>query len=273
MGKDLEIGVSRIPLQLEDLSSKGLTKIASTDGEKFSEIKSKKDDEKLQKGQVELDSVKPNGDLRNKVADLMGLITNSTDPKIESVVCDIPNGISKVSDMKVKALFDNKETPYLELSLKRLRDVGDTETSAQDQNILRHSELSAFSRYRGTSNSDYIHLLTRQSSKFLFMKIILIAGIILLQLGMTIAVLLIIAQRQLKLNQGKIFNLTQMAHIPIRVPMAVVTTMTWAPLLIMFLPNKWHSVTCQCLNLQLKVSIPPLHSNQCKVAIFLPLSL
>ncbi|XP_062156956.1 two-component response regulator-like PRR73 [Alnus glutinosa] len=147
----LEIGVSRIPLQLEDLSSKGLTKIASTDGEKISEIKSKKDDEKLQKGQVGLDSVKPNGDLRNKVADLMGLITNSTDQKIESVVSDIPNGISKVSDMKVKALFDNKETTYLELSLKRLRDVGDTETSAQDQNILRHSELSAFSRYNSAS--------------------------------------------------------------------------------------------------------------------------
>lgn len=158
MGKDLEIGVSRIPLQLEDLSSNGLTKIASTDGEKISEVKSKKDDEKLQKGQVELDSVKPNGDLRNKVADLMGLITNSTDSKIESVVCDIPNGISKVSDMKVKALFDNKETPDLELSLKRLRDVGDTETSAQDQNILRHSELSAFSRYRDTSKIQIISI-------------------------------------------------------------------------------------------------------------------
>lgn len=151
MGKDLEIGVSRIPLQLEELSAKGLTNIASPDGEKISEIKSKKDDEKLQKGQVELDNAKPNGDLRNKVADLMGLTTNSTDPQIESVVCDIPNGISKVSDMKVKALFDNKETPYLELSLKRLRDVGDTGTSAHDQNILRHSGLSAFSRYKDTS--------------------------------------------------------------------------------------------------------------------------
>lgn len=149
MGKDLEIGVSRIPLQLEDLGAKGLlTNIAITDGQKISEMKSKKDDEKLQKGQVELDSVKPNGDLRNKVADLMGLTTNRTDPQIESVVCDIPNGISKVSDMKVKALFDNKETPYLELSLKRLRDVGDTGTSAHDRNILRHSELSAFSRYK-----------------------------------------------------------------------------------------------------------------------------
>jgi pseudo-response regulator 7 len=58
--------------------------------------------------------------------------------------------ISKVSDMKVKALFDNKETPYLELSLKRLIDVGDTGTSAHDRNILRHSGLSAFSRYKDT---------------------------------------------------------------------------------------------------------------------------
>ncbi|XP_035548318.1 two-component response regulator-like PRR37 isoform X1 [Juglans regia] len=152
---DLETGISRIPnLQLENPSAKGLTNLAGTSEEKISEINSKKDDEKLQKGRVELNSEKPNGETRNQAADLVGLISNDTDPQIETVVFDIPNGISKVSNLKDKTIFDNKEIPSLELSLKRLRDAGDTGTSAHDRNVLRHSDLSAFSRYNFASSAN-----------------------------------------------------------------------------------------------------------------------
>ncbi|KAG2730040.1 hypothetical protein I3760_01G275500 [Carya illinoinensis] len=152
---DLEMGISRIPnLQLENPSAKGLTNLAGTIEEKISERNSKKNDEKLHKGRVELNSEKPNGEMRNQVADLVGLTSNDTDPQIETVVFDIPNGISKVSNLKDKIIFDNKEIPSLELSLKRLRDAGDTGTSAHDRNVLRHSDLSAFSRYNFASNAN-----------------------------------------------------------------------------------------------------------------------
>ena len=148
MGKDLKIREPRIPnLQLEDPSAKGLVNLAGTNEDKISEIDSRKDDENLLKGQVELHSEKLNGELEDTASDLMGLTTKRTDPEMEGVVFNVPNGTSKVSNMKDKAIFDIKETTSLELSLKRLKDVGDTGNSAPDRNVLRHSDLSAFSRY------------------------------------------------------------------------------------------------------------------------------
>lgn len=161
MGKDLEIGISRIPnSQLEKLSAKGLTNLAGTREEKISERSSKKDDEKLQKRQVELNSEEPNGKMRNQAADPVGLSSNDTDPQIETIIFDIPNGISKVSNLKDKTISDNKEIPSLELSLKRLRDARDTGTSAHDKNVFRLSDFSAFSRYKDTLNSNDIYILS-----------------------------------------------------------------------------------------------------------------
>jgi len=149
MGKDLEIGVPKIAtLQLEDPSKKLLTKVPGANKDKLSEINLEKDDEKLEKAQLELNNEKPGGDLRNQAADMIAVITNNTDPQIESAVFfDIPIGLPKVSDAKDKIIYDTKEMPSLELSLKRLRDTGDTGTSAHERNVLRHSDLSAFSRY------------------------------------------------------------------------------------------------------------------------------
>ncbi|XP_021295916.1 two-component response regulator-like PRR37 isoform X2 [Herrania umbratica] len=155
MGKDLEIGVPKITaLQLEDPSEEVLTNIAGANKDKLSAINPKKDDEKLEKAQLELNSEKSGGDLRNQAADLIGVITNNTEPQIESTVFDIPNGLPKVSDTKDKVNYDMKEMPFLELSLKRLRDVGDTGTSAHERNVLRHSDLSAFSRYNSGSTAN-----------------------------------------------------------------------------------------------------------------------
>ncbi|EOY18477.1 Pseudo response regulator, putative isoform 4 [Theobroma cacao] len=155
MGKDLEIGVPKITAsQLEDPSEKVMTNIAGVNKDKLSAINPKKDDEKLEKAQLELNSEKSGGDLRNQAADLIGVITNNTEPHIESAVFDIPNGLPKVSDAKEKVNYDTKEMPFLELSLKRLRDVGDTGTSAHERNVLRHSDLSAFSRYNSGSTAN-----------------------------------------------------------------------------------------------------------------------
>ncbi|KAG7998709.1 hypothetical protein I3843_01G270300 [Carya illinoinensis] len=149
-GSNDEDDIGSIDLNVRGGSDTG----TGTIEEKISERNSKKNDEKLHKGRVELNSEKPNGEMRNQVADLVGLTSNDTDPQIETVVFDIPNGISKVSNLKDKIIFDNKEIPSLELSLKRLRDAGDTGTSAHDRNVLRHSDLSAFSRYNFASNAN-----------------------------------------------------------------------------------------------------------------------
>uniref|UniRef100_A0A5B7BEQ1 Putative response regulator isoform 1 n=1 Tax=Davidia involucrata TaxID=16924 RepID=A0A5B7BEQ1_DAVIN len=145
MGKDLEIGVPRNPdLQLEVPSTKVLTGVAGTDKDKFSDLDSKNDGKKLEKGKVELSIEEPNGELSNYTADFMGAITKGTNPQMEGVAIEIPNDFTRIKD---KAIYDAKEVPSLELSLKRLRDVGDTGTSPQERNVLRHSDLSAFSRY------------------------------------------------------------------------------------------------------------------------------
>ncbi|OMP06312.1 CheY-like superfamily [Corchorus olitorius] len=155
MGKDLEIGVSKVTtLQLEDPSKKLLVNVPGANKDKLSEMNLEKDDEKLDKAQLELNNENPGGDLRNQAADLIGVITKNTDPQIESAVFDITNGLPKVSDSNDKVIYNIKEMPSLELSLKRLRDVGDTGTSAHERNLLRHSDLSAFSRYNSGSTAN-----------------------------------------------------------------------------------------------------------------------
>ncbi|XWS07876.1 hypothetical protein CRYUN_Cryun41cG0030200 [Craigia yunnanensis] len=155
MGKDLEIGVPKIPaLQLENPSEKVSTNIAGANREKLSEINPTEDDEKLEKAQLELNSEKPGGDLRNQTADLIGVITNNTDAQLESAVFDIPNGLPKVSNTKDKVIYDTKEIPSLELSLKRLGEVGDTGPSAHERNVLRYLDLSVFSRYNSGSTAN-----------------------------------------------------------------------------------------------------------------------
>ncbi|WRX11597.1 Signal transduction response regulator [Theobroma cacao] len=154
MGKDLEIGVPKITAsQLEDPSEKVMTNIAGVNKDKLSAINPKKDDEKLEKAQLELNSEKSGGDLRNQAADLIGVITNNTEPHIESAVFDIPDGLPKVSDAKEKVNYDTKERPFLELSLKRLRDVGDTGTSAHERNSTSNS-IPPKQQSNGSSNNN-----------------------------------------------------------------------------------------------------------------------
>jgi hypothetical protein len=153
-GTDLRMGVPKIPnLRLEEPKEKGLTHIAVTNKDKLSKMKSPKDDDTLEKGQVELNNEKPNEYLENQAGDLMGVTTNSTtDPQMQSVMFNIPNSVSKVLSIREKDINDSKEIPYLELSLKTQTDALDTGFSVHDRNALRHLDLSSLSRYQLLKN-------------------------------------------------------------------------------------------------------------------------
>ncbi|PON44396.1 Two-component response regulator-like [Parasponia andersonii] len=154
MGKDLNIGVPSIPyLQLEDPGEKGLTNMADTDKDKTSELNSKKDDEEQEKGILDLNNEEPNAE-NIQVVDLMGVSANSIDPHMESEDLDISNDLSKAPCMSDKTIHDNKEIPFFELILKRPRDVQDNITSAHERNVLRHSDVSAFSRYNSAATAN-----------------------------------------------------------------------------------------------------------------------
>lgn len=144
MGKDLEIGVPNVPnLQLKDPTKKGLANTAGNNREKFLEIKSNQEGGLKGKKQPELNSERCSTESRNQDDNVNGVIADITDSRIGSVGLYIPNG--PLSDTKKEAIYENKEMPSHELSLKR---VGDPVVSCHDRNVLRHSGLSAFSRYK-----------------------------------------------------------------------------------------------------------------------------
>jgi len=149
MGKDLEIGAPKNPdLQLEGRSKKVLTTLAGAKKEKNTKLESNRDGDKLERDKMELNSGTPNGEFTKEVADLNEALTHSTNPQMESVATEVPNDIAK-KNIKDKTTYDTKDIYSLELSLKRLRDAGETGSNAQDRNALRHS---AFSRYTTTAN-------------------------------------------------------------------------------------------------------------------------
>ncbi|KAK3034430.1 hypothetical protein RJ639_034667 [Escallonia herrerae] len=155
MGKDLEIGTPRNSgLQLEDPSKKVLKSVADTNEEKACDMDSKKGGEKLMKGILELHGETVNGEVRSKIADLMGAIANSSNSKMQTAAYEVPNELSMIAKINDKVIIENKELPYLELSLKRQRDVGDPGTTGQGRKVLRHSGPSAFSRYNTSSNAN-----------------------------------------------------------------------------------------------------------------------
>lgn len=133
MGKDLEIGAPN--LQIEEPSQNDKITTDPTANE-TSEIDYRKKDEQLGDKQLELNSEKPNANT--------GAVINGSNPPMERVNFNIANCSSKVSDVKDKGAYDTKVTPSLELSLKRMKD--DAESNPHDKNVLRHSDLSAFSR-------------------------------------------------------------------------------------------------------------------------------
>lgn len=148
MGKDLEIGMtSKRDLQLEH-GNDFLTKPASTGQNSLLKIGSSKYDKQIKKGQLNFSCESPSSKLHYDGATITGAITNTTDPQMESTQFEASNRHFMASDVSNTANNNADELPSLELSLKRLRGVKDTETTVQDdRNVLRRSDSSAFSRY------------------------------------------------------------------------------------------------------------------------------
>nr|GME12905.1 two-component response regulator-like PRR37 isoform X1 [Ipomoea batatas] len=154
MGKDLQIGVPRSPdLQLNGPISKALDGDASAKKGKLVNVDSSKDDEKLI-GKLELNKTRKN-ELKDKDNGHVAAITIKDNDLMEITGNDVPTDPSKMTNTKEIATYNSKEMPSLELSLKQHREVGETGTTVQERNVLRHSDhLSAFSRYGTTSTAN-----------------------------------------------------------------------------------------------------------------------
>ncbi|XP_010253458.1 PREDICTED: two-component response regulator-like PRR37 [Nelumbo nucifera] len=155
MGKDLEIGVPTNPdLQLKYPNEKVSTNLTCTKLDKSSEPNHKNDSKQLDKGKPEFNTEKPINELKFQAPDL-GTIASCNDSQVEIGESEAPNDLSKITQIKDKRISDAKGLPSLELSLKRLRGVGDVGTTAHDdRNVLKHSDLSAFSRYNTASTAN-----------------------------------------------------------------------------------------------------------------------
>ncbi|XP_042475340.1 two-component response regulator-like PRR73 isoform X2 [Macadamia integrifolia] len=155
MGKDLEIGVPRnSDLLLKYPSEKISANFASTKQD-ISPVLDCKDCEKIFKGAPELKSKNPIGKMRPQDAELMATVADSTNNQLETVVSEVPYGFSMIPDDRDKTVTDSEELPSLELSLKWLKGVGDVGTATHDEcNVLRHSDVSAFSRYNNASTAN-----------------------------------------------------------------------------------------------------------------------
>lgn len=90
--------------------------------------------------QRELDNENICGKRRDQATSTLSANANHANPHAEIRDFDTPSGPSDISRVK--------ETPCLELTLKRMRGVEDDRSAAnEDCNVLRHSNFSAFSKY------------------------------------------------------------------------------------------------------------------------------
>ncbi|KAJ9553492.1 hypothetical protein OSB04_017537 [Centaurea solstitialis] len=138
MGKDLEIGVPKSSsFEVKDADKKGK--------EVFRECDNKKADDELDTSmQLGCTNSGPR-------TEALGATKISSNAHMEAVAT--ANQLLKNINIEDKSNYYSKESPALELSLKRPRDVEDAaDASAQERNVLRHSGLSAFSRYNIVSN-------------------------------------------------------------------------------------------------------------------------
>ncbi|XP_008792544.2 two-component response regulator-like PRR37 isoform X2 [Phoenix dactylifera] len=151
MGKDLEIGVPRNPdTQYESYPTEQVsTKLTCTSMDKLPES-----DPKIE-GTLGLDNNNMSDEPSIQAADLIGAITNSMDAQLVTRVMEAPNGFSSVTEGKDKTADGSMELPSLELSLKWLRSTGQKGAATHDGcNVLRRSNLSAFSRYHTSATSN-----------------------------------------------------------------------------------------------------------------------
>nr|XP_010937775.1 two-component response regulator-like PRR37 isoform X2 [Elaeis guineensis] len=149
MGKDLEIGVARNPdTQRETYPTEQVsTRLTGTSVDRLPESGLKNE------GALGLDSNNVFDEPSTQAADLIGTIANSNDAVTRFM--EPRNGFSQITKGKDITADSSMELPSLELSLKRLRSTGEGGTATHDsRNVLRRSDLSAFSRYRTSVTSN-----------------------------------------------------------------------------------------------------------------------
>lgn len=142
MGKDLEIRMPTNPdLQLCSSSSVQINK---------SILQGKKDKDILNDGTQNKSINKHHKESgRIQADDKIGEIgISDAIIRIGLGLSEIITGPSIISEVKDNVVSETKEIPSLDLSLKRLRSIGEGGKSHKDdRNILKHSDQSAFSRY------------------------------------------------------------------------------------------------------------------------------
>ncbi|KAJ0978186.1 hypothetical protein J5N97_013660 [Dioscorea zingiberensis] len=141
VGKDLTMGAPRNPdREHRPYPTEKASNVTGASLEKLPECDSK----------MEINEIVPGPESGNascgpisQVADLIGGIGDNSEAHLAGRVPETRDGFFKISNE------DSKELPTFELSLKRLRSGGD----GGDHNILRHSDLSAFSRYNSPAST------------------------------------------------------------------------------------------------------------------------
>ena len=142
MGKDLEIGISTgLNSQREYCH-----KFSIQPGRKRQNNLFELDNMVFEKEQMEIKSENII-QLRDCVAKLIGAVSSCADRQVESRDLDTPSGLADTAQIKDKPDNDAREFPSLALTMKTGKGGGDVETSKHDdRNVLRHSDLSAFSK-------------------------------------------------------------------------------------------------------------------------------
>ncbi|WOL04658.1 two-component response regulator-like PRR73 isoform X1 [Canna indica] len=156
MGKDLEIGVCRSSEYGTHPSDQDRTKLTDTKVDDLSE--------KETKNEGCLGSLPNNAfdESSAQAANQITAIANSSDTQVARAI-QRPSSFSKISEGQDKA---SKDLPSLELSLKRLRSIRESGTATQDdRNVLRRSDLSAFSRCSYVKMLLFVMQLRRFCSK------------------------------------------------------------------------------------------------------------
>ncbi|MED6196881.1 hypothetical protein PIB30_051417 [Stylosanthes scabra] len=154
MGKDLAMGITsnvqpeHPPKELSsNPSGKGIDIMSDVDGKH----PNKGHSNVCEKGQLDFNSDK-NKPQENQAMNVVD-VTDSSSPQAESRDLNTPNGFSGFSQTKASCSF--KQHPSLELTLKRLGETRDAKIVTSDEcNILRHSDLSAFSKYNTASSAN-----------------------------------------------------------------------------------------------------------------------
>ncbi|XP_021732694.1 two-component response regulator-like PRR73 [Chenopodium quinoa] len=156
MGKDLEIGVPRNTDSSLNGPNRKLT--LSTAAEKFQtsqlDLNLKNDGQNFDEENLEINNENPKGERNTQAMNLPGEAISNEEHLDGNLVSDAPPVLSETSKNKDKVMNYDEDLPSLELSLKRVGDVADASTNVLDQNILRQSQLSAFTRYNTGSTGN-----------------------------------------------------------------------------------------------------------------------